>query len=59
MITKEIIKKEIDGLPDNLLNQVHQFINSMKPKDINRKNIHSFKLKGMFDNVNIRQKAYE
>lgn len=55
MITKQKIKKEIDEIPDDLLEEIYQFINSLKKK----KNLHTFKLKGQFDELNIRQAAYE
>lgn len=59
MATKERLKKEIDKLPQNLLDQVYQFINSMKEKKRTKKRTRSFKLKGQFDDVNIREKAYD
>lgn len=59
MVTKEKLKKEIDKLPQNLLGQVYQFINSMKEKKRTKNRIRSFKLKGQFDDINIREKAYD
>ena len=59
MNTKEKVKKEIDKMPEDLLEQVYTFINSIKSKKTRRKKLHTFKLKGMFDDVNIREKAYE
>ena len=59
MITKEIVKKEIDRIPDYLLKDVLEFIGNIEKKKILRKKIHTFKLKGNFDNLNIRAKAYE
>jgi len=59
MRIKEIIKKEIDKMPDELLYQVQEYIDSINispPKKVKIKNLH---LKGQYDNVNIRQKAYE
>ncbi len=59
MSTKEKIKEEIDQLPDNLVEEVYEFINSIKStkkRDIKR---HTFKLKGKFDSINIREQAYE
>ncbi len=46
-------------MPNDLLEQVLKFINSIKPKRSEKKRIHTFKLKGAFDNLNIRKKAYE
>lgn len=59
MTTKEKLKKEIEGLPQNLLNQVYQFINSIKGKRPAKKRLRSFKLKGQLDDVSIREQAYE
>jgi hypothetical protein len=59
LITKEKVKQEIDKLPDNLVEKVYWFIYSIQPPKPVRKKIHSFKLKGQFDNINIRAKAYE
>ena len=58
MTTKEELKEEIDCLPSNLLKDVHQFISSIK-KEKETKGIHSFKLKGQFDKIDIRKEAYE
>jgi hypothetical protein len=59
MITKKKLKEEIDKLPYNLLDQVHEFINSIKIRKKMYKKIRSFKLRGQYDHVNIREKAYE
>lgn len=59
MKIKEKVKKEIDKMPEDLLKQVYIFINSIKSEKNKKKTIHTFKLHGKFDNVNIREKAYE
>ena len=59
MITKEIVKKEIDRIPDYLLEDVLKFIGNIEKEKTSRKKIHTYKLKGKFDNLNIRAKAYE
>ena len=59
MTTKEKINKNLDDLPDNLVEQVHQFIKSIKPRNSNKNKIRSFRLKGQFDGMNIRHQAYE
>lgn len=59
MTTKEKLKKEIDELPQNLLEQVYLFINSIKEKRPTKNRLRSFKLSGQFDDINIREKAYE
>ena len=61
MPTKEEIKKEIDKMPDDLVNTVYQYIKEkekQKEKTKNR-NIKTYSLKGKYDNMNIRDKAYE
>ncbi|TVM00423.1 MAG: hypothetical protein CV087_13725 [Candidatus Brocadia sp. WS118] len=59
MVTKEKLKKEIDKLPQDLLKQVYQFIHSKKGKTRKKNRIRSFNLKGQFDDINIRENAYE
>ncbi len=59
MTTKEILKEEIDKLPSNLLDEVSQFIDSIKIKKKSRQKLHSFKLKGRFDQLDVRKEAYE
>lgn len=59
MITKEKLKAEIDRLPDNLLEEVYEFINSIKSMRPKKRKLRSYKLKGQFDNINTRERAYE
>jgi len=60
MTTKELLKKEIDELPDELLMELQQIIQKFKAKkEIHKCNKPTLHLKGAFDNINIRQKAYE
>jgi hypothetical protein len=59
MTIKEKIKKDIDQLPNELIEQVQKYLNSIKPTPQKKKTIHTFHLKGEYDNINIRQKAYE
>jgi len=59
MTTKEKIKKEIDKLPDDTIEKLYKYINSLSPKKENRKKFHTFNLNGQLDNVNIRARAYE
>lgn len=59
MVTKERIKREIDRMPNDLLEKVYKYINGLtSPKTIKKK-FHTYKLKGQFDSINIREKAYE
>lgn len=59
MTTKEKVKREIDKMPNELLEKVYKYINSLRTKTIIRKKIHTFSLKGQLDNVNIRKRTYE
>ena len=58
MLTKQTVKKEIDKIPDCLLEDILQFLTALKKKNPKKK-IHTFKLKGQFDKMNIRDRAYE
>lgn len=59
MTTKEKVKKEIDELPNDLIEKVYKYINSLKINTKPKKKIHTFRLKGQLDNINVREKAYE
>lgn len=59
MITKERVKQEIDKIPDDLLEDVLKFISTIKNKKIVKRRLHTYKLKGKFDNLNVRAEAYE
>ena len=59
MTTRDKVKREIDKMPNDLLEKVYKYINSLRIKTTQRKKVHTFNLKGQLDNVNIRDKAYE
>jgi DNA replication initiation complex subunit (GINS family) len=59
MLTKERIKREIDRMPDELLEKVYKYIHSLAPKKNTKKKLHTYKLKGQFDHINARERAYE
>ena len=59
MITKDTVKKEIDTMPDELLEEVYKFIHAVKGAKTKKGRIHTFKLNGSFDQLDIREKAYE
>ena len=59
MTTKEIIERNLNDLPEELLKQVYEFIKSISAKKSKKRNVRSYKLSGQFDNENIRQRAYE
>ncbi|MBI9039221.1 MAG: hypothetical protein JEY97_13890 [Bacteroidales bacterium] len=59
MVTKEKIKKEIDNLSEEFLEDILKYLKNLKNSQKTKKNIRRVHLKGQFDNINIRQKAYE
>ncbi len=59
MITKEKVKKEIDKMPDDVMQEVYEFINNIKTTKMRKRKLHTYRLKGKFDNLNIRESAYE
>ena len=59
MTTKEKIKKEIDKMPNDILEKVYKYINSLRTKTPQKKKIHTYNLNGELDNINIRERAYE
>ncbi len=59
MTTKEKIKQKIDMLPDDVLTLVQKYIDNINPKKQPKKTIKTLHLKGQYDNVNVREIAYE
>jgi len=59
MITKEKVKSEIDRMPNDLLGEVHKYLHGLNYKKVTKRKLHTFKLKGQFDDINIRERAYE
>jgi len=59
MVTKEKIKNEIDNLSEEFLEDILKYLNELKNTQKTKNNIRGVHLKGQFDNINIRQKAYE
>jgi len=59
MTTKEKLLEEIDSLSSNMVEDVYQFIHSLKVKKKTTNQFRSFNLKGQFDTVDVREKAYE
>jgi hypothetical protein len=59
MITKEYVKREIDRMPDELVEKVHEFIKEISSQSNVKKGIDTYKLNGAFDEVDIRKEAYE
>lgn len=57
MVTKERVKREIDRMPNELLEKVYKFINGLKTEKPKKK-FHTYKLQGQFDDINVREKAY-
>ncbi len=59
MITKEKVKKEIDKMPDDFIQEVYEVIRNIKTTKIRKGKLHTYRLKGKFDNLDIRESAYE
>ena len=59
MTTKERVKREIDKMPNDLIEKVYKYINSLEGKKAGEKKIRTFNLKGQLDNLNVRERAYE
>ena len=59
MELKEKIKHEIDSLPEEYLPQLERYLETIKSRDIKKRQIKTLHLKGKFDNLHIRRVAYE
>ena len=59
MTTKEKIKRKIDKVPKNLLAKVDDYIENIISSKTNKKKFHTYKLIGQFDDIDVREKAYE
>lgn len=60
MTKREALKQEIDKLPDEVLDDLMHFVRVAKRgKKNSRRKLRTFSLKGQFDCINIREKAYE
>ncbi|WP_027371185.1 hypothetical protein [Desulfovermiculus halophilus] len=59
MTTKERVKQEIDQMPEELVENVFNFIEYSIKKQTDKKQLHTYKLNGAFDKIDIREKAYE
>jgi hypothetical protein len=59
MITKEELKKEIDKLPESILNEVYSYL-TQKVKPTQKKiNLTPRNFGGKLDDKNLRELAYE
>ncbi len=59
MKMKEKIKKEIDQMPEDLLYEVEKYLKTINKLKMQKRTIRKLHLHGEYDNLNIRQKAYE
>ncbi len=59
MIAKEYIKNKIDQMPDELVEKVYAFIDGIKKTKMIKRSIHTYRLNGAFDQMDIRKMAYE
>jgi hypothetical protein len=59
MITKEDLKKEVDKLPENLLDEVHAFLRqAIEQKKGGGRKITKRDFRGKLDSTDIRKSAY-
>jgi len=56
---KKIVKREIDRLPNELPGKVQKYLPGLHAKKVTKRRLHTFRLKGQFDDINIRERAYE
>ena len=60
MITKEEIKKEVDNLPESLLEEVYRLLKNMaRPQSPKKAKLTVRDFKGKLDHTDIRSAAYE
>jgi hypothetical protein len=59
MTTRNKIKQEIDRVPEEMLEKVHKYINAITTASKIKKKFPTYKLKGQFDKLNVRKRAYE
>ena len=59
MNTKEKVKHEIDTLPDKMLDDILTYIKRLKKHPGVKRSVHTYKLDGRFDSLNVREKAHE
>jgi len=57
--SKQELKDAIDGLPQTVLQRLFRFIQSLKEPGLSKQQIKTFPLKGRFDNVDVRSRAYD
>jgi len=58
-VTKEDIKREVDSLPETVLNRLYKFINTLKSEKPKKRTLPTHDFKGKLDDVDIRSRAYE
>jgi hypothetical protein len=59
MVTKEKIKREIDKMPNELPGKAYKNVRGLNSKKGTKRKLHTFSLKGQFDDINSRERAYE
>jgi len=59
MTTKDKLKREIDQMSDDLIEEIYKIVNTIKAKKTRKRKIHTHRLHGSFDDIDIRTNAYE
>lgn len=58
-VTKEEIKREVDSLPETVLNRLYKFISTLKSEKPKKRTLPIHDFEGKLDDVDIRSRAYE
>ena len=58
-VTRDEMKREIDQLPDDVLDRLYRYIQALKLQKLEKRTLPAHDLKGRFDNVDIRERAYK
>ena len=59
MITKDKIKREIDKIPEEQLEKLYRYITNLQRTKNKKHKLRTYKLQGQFDDIDVREKAYE
>ena len=59
MITKEELKKEVDKLPENMLEEVYSLLKRITRQQKESKQLTTRNFNGKLDHTDIRKAAYE
>jgi hypothetical protein len=58
MTKRESLKREIETLPDKIIEELYNLVHPV-PEKKHKKSVRTYKLNGQYDNVDLRRTAYE